>query len=91
MTGKATLPFRGAESERKECIFGDEAESETEGTNRRESFFHPSPGGCMFLAAFQPLLLPLEICSWLHQTACSLQSSLHRAVLGTVGLCGSVV
>ncbi|KAM7062630.1 vascular endothelial growth factor A, long form isoform 8-T8 [Acridotheres tristis] len=32
-----------------------------------------------------------EICSWLHQTACSLQSSLHRAVLGTVGLCGSVV
>lgn len=29
----------------------------------RENFFHPSPGGCMFRAAFQPFLLPLEICS----------------------------
>lgn len=35
----------------------------------RENFFHPSPGGRVFLAAFQPLLLPLAIRSWLHRAA----------------------
>lgn len=70
---------------------GDEAETDRESKRESERTSFTPLLVIVYFYAFQPLLLPLEICSWLHWAVCSQHSFLCRAVSGMVGLRGSVV